>query len=75
MICLSSRGESYDRVDVFSCRELPSYFSWLSTEELSQKSLFVFRALTEYGDLSFLPVINGERLGYLVCESMAFENE
>jgi hypothetical protein len=73
MMCLSSQGESYDKVDEFFCHELPADFFWLSKEEMEGKTLFVFRPLKEYVDMSLLPIINGERVGYIVCESITYE--
>src|SRR5262249_26346373 len=72
-IFLSSRNESYDKLEVFSSQELPPSFSWLSRAEMEGRTLFVFRVLSVYEYLSLLPVTDGERRGYIVCDSIEYE--
>ncbi|MBV8859488.1 MAG: hypothetical protein JOZ02_21330 [Acidobacteria bacterium] len=73
LMCLATQRESFDRLDVFPGSELPAGFSWLSREGMEEAKLFVFTAIGDYEDLSLLPVIDGRRVGYLVCDSLEFQ--
>ncbi|WP_143043237.1 hypothetical protein [Myxococcus virescens] len=74
VLCVTTRLESYGLLECYPRENLPDGLGWMKEGMPAGSSVFLFGLADEDSSSeSVLPMVDGHRLAYVVCESVEFQ--
>jgi hypothetical protein len=73
VFCVGMFEERYESLEAYNSHSIPQDFTFISPESLDKDILIVLNVLSDYEDVSCLPVLGKRRAGYVICESVVFK--